>query len=160
MKRTLGLIGQVYKEGDMGGLCKSRSVSMLPYGCRYRLMDFTLSNMTNYGITSIAIYPGKKIRSTMDHIGTGQPWDLNRRFQGIFLFPPVTSDDYTLKFGEVGEYYSTVRFFRRSREKYIYFVRPNILAKPDLEEAFEYFLETNADMTLLYCPIHDEKLEY
>lgn len=160
MKQTLGIIGKGTRESALGSLCVSRNVEMLPFGCRYRLMDFTLSNMTNHGITSIAIYPGRKIRSTMDHLGNGQPWDLNRRFQGIFLFPPVLGEERSLKFGEVGEYYSTVNFFQQAKEEYVYFARPHFLTKTDLDEAFNFFIESKGDVTLLYSEVEDPEGRY
>lgn len=160
MQSCIGIIAQQNMEENFGELCNSRSVSMLPFGCRYRLVDFTISNMVNYGIKTVAIYTGKKIRSTMDHLGNGQPWDLNRRFQGLFLFPPVTSEDHTYKFGEIAEFLSTENFYNHTKEKYILFSRSNVLAKPNLDKAFEKFQENDSDITLFYYKVKDENREY
>ena len=77
MDKCIGIINGGDREENFGGICKHRSVYMLPFGGRYRLVDFTISNMVNHGIKSVALYTGKKMRSTMDHIGNGSPWDLN-----------------------------------------------------------------------------------
>ena len=123
---------------------------MLPFGGRYRLVDFTISNMVNHGIKSVALYTGKKMRSTMDHIGNGSPWDLNRRFNGLFLFPPILENDYGLSTGDIHQFHSTEPFFEHAKEKYVFLANPDILAKVDLNDAFKCFIETDADITLIY----------
>nr|WP_300002034.1 glucose-1-phosphate adenylyltransferase subunit GlgD [Tissierella sp.] len=150
MDRCIGIINGGDNENNFGGLCKHRPVYMLPFAGRYRLIDFTISNMVNNGIKSVAIYTGKKMRSTMDHIGNGNPWDLNRRFNGLFLFPPILENDYGLYTGDVHQYHSTEPFFEHAKEKYVFICNPNIIAKVDLAEAFKCFTETDADVTLIY----------
>lgn len=150
MERCIGVINGGDNENNFGGLCKHRPVYMLPFGGRYRLIDFTISNMVNNGIKSVAIYTGKKMRSTMDHIGNGNPWDLNRRFNGLFLFPPILENDYGLYTGDIHQFHSTEPFFEHAKEKYVFICNPDILAKVDLNHAFKCFRETDADFTLIY----------
>lgn len=150
MDRCIGIINGGDHENNFGGLCKHRPVYMLPFGGRYRLIDFTISNMVNNGIKSVAIYTGKKMRSTMDHIGNGNPWDLNRRFNGLFMFPPILENDYGLYTGDIHQFHSTEPFFEHTKEKYVFICNPDILAKVDLNEAFKYFRDTDADFTLIY----------
>ncbi len=156
MDRCIGIINSKEKENNFGGLCNHRPVYMLPFGGRYRLIDFTISNMVNNGIQSVAIYTGKKMRSTMDHIGNGNPWDLNRKFNGLFMFPPIFDNDYGLYTGDIHQYHSTEPFFQHAREKYIFVCNPDILNKVDLGKAFELFLETDSDFTLIYKKQKDE----
>ncbi len=156
MDRCIGIINSKEKENNFGGLCNHRPVYMLPFGARYRLIDFTISNMVNNGIQSVAIYTGKKMRSTMDHIGNGNPWDLNRKFNGLFMFPPIFDNDYGLYTGDIHQYHSTEPFFQHAREKYIFVCNPDILNKVDLGKAFELFLETDSDFTLIYKKQKDE----
>lgn len=160
MDKCIGIISGANIENNFGNLCIHRPVYMLPYGGRYRLIDFAISNMVNHGIKTIAVYTGEKIRSTMDHLGDGKPWDLNRRFSGLILFPPITHDFTLNRFGDVPQFYSTMDFFRQTREKYILLVHPNILAKVDLTSAFKYFRETDADMTLFYKKQQDPWGQY
>ena len=150
MDRCIGVINSREKENNYGGLCKHRPVYMLPFGGRYRLIDFTISNMVNNGIKSVAIYTGKKMRSTMDHIGNGNPWDLNRKFNGLFLFPPIFDTDYGLYTGDIHQFHSTEPFYEHAKEKYIFVCNPDILSKVDLNEAFNHFIETDSDVTLIY----------
>lgn len=150
MDNCIGIINGGENENSFGGLCKHRPVYMLPFGGRYRLIDFTISNMVNNGIKSVALYTGKKMRSTMDHIGNGNPWDLNRRFNGLFLFPPILENNYGLYTGDIHQFHSTEPFFEHAKEKYVFICNPNIIAKVDLNDAFKCFEETDADFTLIY----------
>lgn len=133
---------------------------MLPFAGRYRLIDFSISNMVNHGIKTIGVYTGEKLRSTMDHIGDGKAWDLNRRFNGLFLFPPVSHGLSVNRTGEIAQLYTTRNFFEQAKEKYIFINHPNILAKVDLSDAFNYFRETDADITLIYKKQKDPLGEY
>ncbi len=150
MEKCIGIITINEQESNFGGLCKNRPSYMLPFGGRYRLIDFTLSNMVNNNIRTIAVYTGQKIRSTMDHLGDGKPWDLNRRINGLFLYPPINDSHIGSHIGDIAQYYSTLEFFTRAREEYIYFNNPNIIAKVNIEDAFNFFLESKADITLIY----------
>ncbi|MDX9916692.1 MAG: glucose-1-phosphate adenylyltransferase subunit GlgD [Gudongella sp.] len=155
MERCIGIISGANIESSFGPLCIHRPVSMLPFGGRYRLIDFAVSNMVNHDIKTIAIFTGEKIRSIMDHLGDGKPWDLNRRFSGLYLFPPVTTELTKNRDSDIAQFYSAIDFFEQTREKYLLLMQPNIIAKVDLTSAFKYFKETNADATLFYKKISD-----
>ncbi|MDQ0508574.1 Glucose-1-phosphate adenylyltransferase [Aedoeadaptatus ivorii] len=160
MLTTLGVIAPTYDDSAFGSLTQSRNISMLPYGCRYRFLDFPLSNMTDHGIRTVAIYPGKKIRSHMDHLAMGAPWNLNRRFNGLFLFPPTVSEDAINKYGEMAEFKSTADFFERSREENVLYYRSGILNKVDLSGLQATFRSSGADAAVVYRPVHDADMEY
>lgn len=150
MDNCIGIISLDHNEGNFGGLCKNRPVYMLPFGGRYRIIDVAISNMVNHGIKTVAVYTGEKIRSTMDHLGNGKPWDLNRRFNGLFLFPPVPDGEFGSMKNDISQFYSTNQFFRQTKEEYIFLVHPNFLSKVDLSKVFKYFIKTEADITLVY----------
>ncbi|MGM0397121.1 MAG: glucose-1-phosphate adenylyltransferase subunit GlgD [Bacillota bacterium] len=160
MEKCLGIISGANIENNFGALCVHRPVYMLPFAGRYRLIDFSISNMVNHGIKTVAIYTGEKVRSTMDHVEDGKAWDLNRRFNGLFLFPPVSHGLSAKRTGEIPQYYTTRDFYEQSKEKYVFINHPNILAKVDLSEAFKYFRETDADITLIYKKQEDPYGEY
>ena len=65
-----------------------RSMASVPFGCRYRLIDFTLSNLVNAGISHVAILTQHNYQSLMDHLGSGKEWDLARRNGGLDILPP------------------------------------------------------------------------
>ena len=59
-------------------LTAKRSMASVPFGARYRLIDFPLSNLVNAGISSVGIITKENYRSLMDHVGSGVYWDLDR----------------------------------------------------------------------------------
>ena len=68
-KRLLGIIDATTTFEELNELITHRSVAAIPFGGRYRLIDFVLSNMVNAGIVSVAIFPKYEYRSLMDHLG-------------------------------------------------------------------------------------------
>jgi glucose-1-phosphate adenylyltransferase len=156
MKNCLGIISFSNDlDKNFGTLCNHRPAAMLPFGGRYRLIDFFLSNMVNHEITTIGVFTGTKIRSVMDHIGSGKPWDLNRRFNGLFVFPPLY-DDYTAKsLGNINLFHTNEPFFRNSSEENMFICNTSMLYKADLECAYDYFKETEADVTMIYKKVKD-----
>lgn len=159
MENCLGVISG-NGEKNFGALCKNRPVFMLPFGGRYRLIDFTLSNMVNHGIRTVAVYTGDKFRSAMDHLGNGKPWDLNRRFNGLFLFPPVNNNDPIPRIGDISEYYSTLSFFEQSKEDSVLIINPSYIGTVNLDDAYRHYRESGADITILYKKQVDPWGEY
>lgn len=71
-----------------------RTMASIPFGGRYRLVDFPLSNMVNAGISKVGIITHNNYQSLVDHIGAGKDWDLARRSGGIKILPPfITAYD-------------------------------------------------------------------
>ncbi len=73
-------------------LATHRAVSSMPFGGRYRLVDFPLSNCVNSGLYDIGILAQYNPISLMDHLGTGQAWDLDRKRTGVSLLQPIQTD--------------------------------------------------------------------
>ncbi len=83
-----GLIFSNIHDESIPELTQKRTMASVPFGCRYRLIDFPLSNMVNAGITQIGIITHYNYQSLLDHIGNGKDWDLARRSGGIKILPP------------------------------------------------------------------------
>ena len=86
-----GLIFSNIHDISIPEMTRRRTMASIPFGCRYRLVDFALSNMVNSGITNVGIITHYNYQSLMDHIGTGKDWDLARRSGGIKLLPPYVA---------------------------------------------------------------------
>lgn len=69
-------------------LTRVRTLASVPFGCRYRLIDFPLSNMVNSNISNISVIANYNYHSLMNHIGSGKDWDLARRSGGVKILPP------------------------------------------------------------------------
>lgn len=159
IESCLGIINFEDIGSNFGELCRTRPAYMLPIGGRYRLVDFALSNMVNHGIKTVALYTGEKVRSTMDHIGDGKPWELNRRLSGLLIFPPQF-DDNKKRMGDIYQYHMTAEYFLNTKEDYVFMINSNILSKVDLSSAFDHFIKTDSDITILYKEQNNDKDEY
>ena len=87
MKQVFGLICANYSPDYMGDIVKDRPIAALPFGGRYRLIDFALSNMTNMGIQSVGVVMASNYRPIIDHISSGKAWGLDRKREGLFILP-------------------------------------------------------------------------
>ena len=83
-----GIIFSNIHDNNLSELTHNRTMASVPFGCRYRLIDFTLSNMVNSGISNIYVITHFNYQSLMDHLGSGKDWDLARRQGGIKILPP------------------------------------------------------------------------
>ncbi len=86
-----GIIFSNLHEKNIPELTRIRTMASVPFGCRYRLIDFALSNMVNAGITDVRVITQNNYRSLMDHLGSGKDWDLARRSGGLKMLPPYIS---------------------------------------------------------------------
>lgn len=145
--------------GEFGVLTATRPPHMLPFGCRYRLIDFALSTCTNNAIDNVALYGGSMLRSTIDHIGNGKPWDLNRRFGGLSIFPTYFNKRYN-RGDELMNIFDSLGFYEGKDEQHIFFFDPMVISKIDIEAVFNAHVEKNSDITLIYKTIHDPQGEF
>ena len=83
-----GLIFSNIHDSSIPELTRMRTMASVPFGCRYRLIDFALSNLVNSNITKVGIITHYNYQSLLDHIGTGKDWDLARRSGGVKILPP------------------------------------------------------------------------
>ena len=85
---TSGIIFSNLNDTTLSRLTPDRTVAAIPFGCRYRLVDFALSNMVNSDILDISIVANYNYRSLVEHIGSGKDWDLARRDGGVKTISP------------------------------------------------------------------------
>ena len=149
-----GLIFSNIHDSAIPELTTVRTMASVPFGCRYRLIDFPLSNMVNSGITKIGIITHDNYQSLMDHIGTGKDWDLARRSGGIKILPPFI----TAYEGASGSnLYSTrleallgvTNFIDRCNEEYLVLSDCDGICNIDLSAVIDAHIANNADLTVV-----------
>ena len=86
MNNVMAIINNALDESFLDKLTGHRSLASVPFGARYRLIDFPLSNLVNSGITNVGLLLQTKYRSLMDHIGFGKAWDLDRKRNGLLFY--------------------------------------------------------------------------
>ena len=86
---AVGVIFSNIHDENIPELSQQRTMGSLPFGGRYRLIDFALSNLVNSGVTTVGIITKNNYQSLMDHLGSGKDWDLARKTGGLILLPPL-----------------------------------------------------------------------
>ena len=87
MKKTIGLISANYVIEEINPNMQKRGLAALPFGGRYRLIDFPLSNLKNSGVGFVGIIMPFNNRSLIDHIGAGKAWGFGRKTNSLFMLP-------------------------------------------------------------------------
>lgn len=131
-------------------LTSVRSMASVPFGGRYRLIDFSLSNLINARVNNVGIITKENYRSLMDHIGSGAAWDLDRKNGGIHILPPYNISGARRYHGYIEALYGAKDFIRRSNADYIVICESNIVANIDISAAFEAHIANDADVTVVY----------
>ncbi|MCU9600680.1 glucose-1-phosphate adenylyltransferase subunit GlgD [Pallidibacillus thermolactis] len=156
MKRLMGLINLDHEHHLFNELTYFRNSASIPFAGRYRLIDFTLSNIVNTGIEEVAIFVRNKYRSLLDHLGTGENWDLNRRNGGLFILPPDWHDPSDKSKGDLQFFHNNRDYFHRSNAEYVLISGSQFITNTDYKEAFQFHLDRGADVTLISTQV--EKL--
>ena len=152
INNAFGLIVTADRSTHLKDLTLSRSAGAVPFGGRYRFIDFTLSNMVNAGITSVGLITEKNYHSLMDHLGSGKEWDLHRKRDGLFILPPfMTKDNAGVFRGDIDAIRSVLGYVRRTQEDYAVLALPRVVMNLDLTAMMEQHVETGADITILYA---------
>ena len=137
-------------ETKLNELTIHRTTASLPFCGRYRMIDFTLSNLVNSGITTVGILTKNNYSSLMDHIRMGRDWDLNRKNNGMAVFPPYVSNTArSIYKGKIEGLYGIIDYIERAKEEYIIVTNSNVAANIDYDDVFEQHIRTKADITML-----------
>ena len=147
---VLGIVySNVYDE-CISELTSMRTMGSVPFAGRYRLIDFILSDMVNCGITKVGISTKSNYKSLMDHLGTGKPWDLSRKREGMTILPPFNSGNAGM-FGNRIEALDAIKdYIARSNKDYILFADCNVICNLDYGTLIDSHIESGADITIAY----------
>ncbi len=148
-----GIIFSNVHDSNIPELTSARTIASVPFGCRYRFIDFTLSNMVNSNIYNISVITNNNYLSLMDHIGSGKDWDLARRSGGIKMLPPfvMTSRNGYTQLNPLSrlEALKSVNYYiSRIKDEFVVLSDSDVICNVDLNDIIEYHSATGADMTL------------
>ncbi len=137
---------------DVPELIRKRTLAAIPFGARYRLIDFTLSNMTNSGISSVGMVAREKYQSLMGHTGGGAVWDLERKRGGLTFLPPFSTEQNVngLKRSRYNALLENESYLRRVKEKYILITSCTPVMNVDYNKMLQFHEAHNARMTIMY----------
>ena len=146
---AIGVIFSNMHEETVPELVRRRTMASIPFGGRYRIIDFTLSNMVNSGITTVGLVTSNNYRSLIDHIGSGKDWDLARKDGGVILLPPFSEKNDKLYTTRLEALSSLTGFLSRRKEKYIVLTDSDGVARLDFAKMIRYHESKDADITLV-----------
>lgn len=151
-----GLIFSNIHDLSLPELTSRRTLASVPYGCRYRLIDFPLSNMVNSGISKIGLVTHDNYQSLLDHIGTGKDWDLARRSGGIKILPPfITAFDNNgarrFDASRLDSLIGVKDFIERCSEDVIVLSDCDIICNIDLADVLAQHEKSGAEITIVTC---------
>ena len=148
-RSAIGVIFSNLHEENVPELVRKRTIASIPFGGRYRIIDFTLSNMVNSDITTVGLMASTNYRSLIDHIGSGKDWDLARKDGGIILLPPF-SDRHDHSYSNKMEAIVGLRGFLSKRtEKYVVLSDTDGIAKLNVSDVLDYHEKKASDITLV-----------
>jgi glucose-1-phosphate adenylyltransferase len=150
MNGVIGVVNLGSATVSLGALTRSRSIASVPFGGRYRLIDFPLSNMSNSGLQKVAIFSPQQCRSLVDHLGAGKEWDLDRRHGGLFVLPPVHEPASMEYKGDLQNLYGHLDYFDRSKEEIVVVAHSHLIYNVDYQKCIDFHIREKADITMLY----------
>lgn len=160
MASTAGVIFSSINDENIPELTKVRSIGSIPYGGRYRLVDFPLSNMVNSGITTVGMITKNNYQSLMDHLGSGKNWDLARKEGGLILLPPYSDESETLYKNRLEALKCATAFLRKAKEDFVVLADSDAVYKLDYSKIIEFHCAKNADITMVYHEHHVKRSHY
>ena len=121
----------------------------VPYGGKYRIIDFPLSNCINSGIDTVGVLTQYQPLVLSEYIGNGQPWDLNRTHGGVHVLPPYeTASGKSWYAGTANAIYQNMSFVDRYNPEYVAILSGDHIYKMDYSEMLDFHKKTNADATI------------
>lgn len=130
----------------------------VPYGGKYRIIDFPLSNCTNSGIDTVGVLTQYQPLVLNDYIGNGQPWGLDKTRGGVHVLPPYeTSNGKSWFEGTANAIYQNINFVERYNPEYVVVLGGDHIYKMDYSKMLEFHKENNADCTIAVLNVSMEE---
>ena len=121
----------------------------VPFGGKYRIIDFPLSNCVNSGIDTVGILTQYQPVVLNEYIGNGQPWDLDRLYGGVHVLPPYQKASGSDWFkGTANAIYQHISFIDRYDPEYVIILSGDQICKQDYREFLNFHKEKNADFSV------------
>ncbi|HML38944.1 MAG TPA: glucose-1-phosphate adenylyltransferase [Bacillota bacterium] len=130
----------------------------VPFGGKYRIIDFTLSNCVNSGIDTIGVLTQYRPLELNAYIGSGQPWDLDRLFGGVTILPPYMKSNAGEWYkGTANAIYQNIEFIEMSHPTYVLILSGDHIYKMNYQMMLDYHIEKHADCTIavLNVPVEE-----
>ena len=161
MKMTGIIFSEMYIDA-LNSLTHDRNMAAIPFGGRYRLVDFVLSNMVNSGILNVGVLVKQHYHSLMDHLSNTQEWELNRKNGGLQLLPPFATEDANTgsSRGKLDELRNALDYLETiASTPYVLLADAYVLCNIDYRAALEDHIASGCDITMLATKVTGDSQE-
>jgi len=148
--KAVGIVFGNIHDRDVPELTSIRTLASVPFGGRYRLIDFVLSNFVNSEINKVGIITKSNYQSLMDHVGSGKSWDLSRKNGGLIVLPPYADESQSVYNTRFEAIKGIMTFIRRCSEEYVIMSDCDNVCNFDFAAAIQYHIDKGADITAIY----------
>lgn len=147
-----GIIFSSLNDNTLSRLTSDRTVAAIPFACRYRLIDFCLSNLVNANISKINVVANYNYRSLKEHIGTGKDWDLARRHSGIDIISPfqtATSSNAKVFSTHMEALKNMKQYISEFKEEHVVLMDSDYVLNIDIADVINAHCKTGAEITIV-----------
>ena len=142
----------------LGVLTKKLAKPAVPFGGKYRIIDFPLSNCSNSGIYTVGVLTQYKPLELNSHIGIGAPWDLDRRDGGVSILPPYQEEKGGKWYkGTANAIYQNIEYIDRYDPEYTLILSGDHIYKMNYDSMLEFHKEKGADATIAVIDVPIEE---
>lgn len=137
------------KGSRLSSLTKSLAKPAVPFGGKYRIIDFTLSNCTNSGIETVGVLTQYQPLLLNSYIGIGSAWDLDRKSGGVTVLPPYAeSSEVRWYTGTASAIFQNLNYIEQFDPEYVLILSGDHIYKMDYEKMLDYHISKKADVTI------------
>lgn len=146
-----GIIFSELYSNELGAFTYDRNMAAIPFGGRYRLVDFVLSNMVNSGITNVGVLATQHYHSLMEHLNNAQQYDLNRKNGGLQLLPPFATENAGANNrGKLDDLRNALDYLETiTTTPYILLADAYVVCNIDYRPALEAHIASGCDITMV-----------
>lgn len=147
---ALGIVNFEDSVADIVGMTDYRTISAVSFLGRYRLIDFVLSNMSNSGIQQIQIYIKNKPRSIIEHLGTGQQYNINPKRGRMHLLHGEQTARSEVYNHDVANFMQNIHFIEEVNAPYVIIAPSYMVYRCDYNDVLKQHIDSGNDITVLY----------
>ncbi|RSK28291.1 glucose-1-phosphate adenylyltransferase [Bacillus sp. HMF5848] len=137
------------KGSRLSALTEKLAKPAVPFGGKYRIIDFTLSNCTNSGIDTVGVLTQYQPLLLNSYIGIGSAWDLDRRDGGVTVLPPYSeSSEVKWYTGTASAIFQNINYIKQYDPEYVLILSGDHIYKMDYSKMLDYHIEQQADVTI------------
>ena len=138
----------------LGLLTKVMAKPAVPFGGKYRIIDFPLSNCANSNIDTVGVLTQYQPLELNSYIGSGQPWDLDLSYGGVYVLPPyMTAKSGEWYSGTANAIYQNISFIQQFDPEYVLILSGDHIYKMDYNRMLAAHIERKADITIAVRPV-------